>query len=111
MIAEPHDPNQPGRQADKIAGLLKKSALILAAVEFVVYWLLVFYFPAAMAVASVLLGASAWYFRRMAGSGGTLGETLELSARDLELLDKYCKTWIYIAAYGAAFAIFLVLRG
>ena len=102
--------NQPDRPPDKLAGVLKKSALALAAVEFFIFWLLVFYFPAAMAPLSVMLGALAWYFRRLAGDG-SLGSSLELSPRDLEIVDRYCKTWIFVAAYGAAFAIFLLWKG
>jgi hypothetical protein len=110
LIADPNNFNQPGEPRDKIAGTIKKSALVLAAFEFLVYWVLVFRFPAVMAGLSVLLGAAAWYFRR-AAANQPVAETMELSKRDMSLVAAYCKTWIYIAAYGTAFALFLLLRG
>ena len=111
MIAEPEKNNQQGEPQDKLTGALKKTALAAAIAELLIYWLLVIRFPAAMAPLSVLLGFAAWYFRRTMQGNKSLREDLRFSERDLEIVKKYCTTWIYIAAYGTAFAVFLILKG
>ena len=96
---------------DKISGAFGRVALGATAAELLIYWLLVIRFPLVMAVVSLALCTAAWLFRRAENYLESLREELQLSARDMDRLDRYCKYWIYIAAYGTAFCLFLLLKG
>lgn len=106
-----HDNSRSKPSADKFSGAFGRAALAVAAAELLIYWLLVIRFPAVMAVVSLALGVAAWFFRRADNYLKSLGEELQLSGRDMALLDRYCKSWIYISAYGTAFCLFLLLKG
>lgn len=114
MIFEPD--NQQGETGkeppvDKFSGAFGRAALAAAVAELIIYWLLVIRFPEVMAFVSVVLGGAAWSFRRARNYLDSLREEMQLSSRDLALVDRYCKSWIYISAYGAAFCLFLMLKG
>lgn len=114
MIMEPDKREDNSRQeqpADKLTGPFKRTALVAAAAELIIYWLLVIRFPAAMVPVSVVLGGIAWFFLRSGSYLASIQQEMKLSPRDMQLLHTYCKAWIYIAAYGAAFALFLLWRG
>ncbi|MBW7996924.1 MAG: hypothetical protein FVQ81_10240 [Candidatus Glassbacteria bacterium] len=114
MIMEPEEQGKfepPEHPVDRLTGRFKKTVLAVAVAELVIYWLLVIRFPAAMLPVSVLLGGAAWFFRRADNYLSSLQQEMRLSQRDLDFVAKYCKSWIYISAYGAAFALFLLLRG
>jgi hypothetical protein len=110
VIIEPD--NQPSEnRTDKFSGAFGRTALAATVAELLIYWLLVIRLPAVMAVVSIVLGGAAWYFRRAQSYLAALQEEMQLSGRDLALVDRYCKSWIYISAYGAAFCLFLLLKG
>ncbi len=114
MILKPD--SQPGRNhnkppADRLSDVFGRVALAAAAAELLIYWLLIIRFPAVMVVVSIALGGAAWFFRRADKYLESLREELQLGDGDMALLDKYCRSWIYISAYGTAFCLFLLLKG
>lgn len=114
MIMEPdnhHDERGNEHPVHKLSGAFGRVAFAVAVAELLIYWLLVFRLPTVMAVVSVALGGAAWYFRRAENYLDSLKEEMQLSDRDMALVDRYCKSWIYISAYGAAFCLFLLLKG
>ncbi len=114
MILKPdnrHGSNPDKPPADRLGGTLGRVVLTAAAAELLIYWLLIIRFPAVMAVVSIALGGAAWFFRRAEKYLESLRKELQLGGGDMALLDRYCKCWIYISAYGTAFCLFLLLKG
>ncbi len=95
-------------ESDKLKGIIGCVVIVIALLEFLLYWYLVFRFPWVMIPVSVLLTFLALYFRIKREAFESFREELGLSKSDLTWLKRYCTAWVFISLYGLAFSIVLI---
>ncbi len=95
-------------ESDKLKGIIGYVVIVIAVLEFLLYWYLVFRFPLVMIPVSVLLTLVALYFRTKREAFESFREELGLSKSDLAWLKRYCTAWVFISLYGLAFSIVLI---
>ena len=101
--------NPEPEKRDKLKGTVGCAVIVIAALEFLLYWYLVFRFPAVMIPVSVLLTLVALYFRTKRGAFESFREDLDLSESDMTWLKRYCMAWVFIPLYGLVFSIVLII--
>jgi hypothetical protein len=101
--------NKETAEKEKLRGKTGLIFLAVAAGEFLLFWLLVFYFPRLMIPVSLLLSLMSFYVYRNGSLQEELRLTCGLSAKDLAKLRKYELAWIFISLYGFVFALVLSL--
>ena len=101
--------NTEPEKSDKLKGTIGCVVIAIAALEFLLYWYLVFRFPAVMIPVSVLLTLVALYFRTKREAFESFREDLDLSESDMAWLKRYCTAWVFISLYGLAFSIILII--
>jgi hypothetical protein len=101
--------NKETAEKEKLRGKTGLIFLAVAAGEFLLFWLLVFYFPRLMIPVSLLLSLMSFYVYRNNSLQEEFRLTCGLSAKDLAKLRKYELAWIFISLYGFAFALVLSL--
>jgi len=101
--------NTGPEKSDKLKGNTGCIVTVIALLEFLLYWYLVFRFPAVMIPVSVLLTLIALYFRFKREAFESFREDLDLSESDLAWLKRYCRAWVFIPLYGLVFSIVLII--
>ena len=82
---------------------------VVAAVEFLLYWWLVFHWPLQMLPLSTALSLFS-YLMHLGVWPSKLVRAYIIKPRDQQRLQGYLRAWTFIAFYGALFATFLLLR-
>ena len=99
----------PGpKKRDRLKGPTGFVLAVIAALEFLLYWYLVFRFPSVMIPVSIILTLVALYFRARSGALESFREELDLSGSDLAWLKRYCTAWVFIPLYGLVFCLVLI---
>jgi len=85
--------------------------LVAAAVaDYLLYWILVYFFPKIMIPVSALLALTAIYLRRNEGFLAECRETFKLSANDELWLKKWLSSWIVTAGLGGILSLFFTMQ-
>ena len=100
--------NTGPEKSDRLKGPAGFVLAVIAALEFLLYWYLVFRFPSVMIPVSIILTLVALYFRARSGALESFREELDLSGSDLAWLKRYCTAWVFIPLYGLVFCLVLI---
>ncbi|MBN2288093.1 MAG: hypothetical protein JXQ83_02095 [Candidatus Glassbacteria bacterium] len=97
-----------GQQAgpgSKRPGLL---LAVLAAADYLLYWVLVFYFPGTMIPVSACLGFFVFYLRKNPGLVYEGLDNLGLAPPGAEWIARWLDSWVATLCLGVAFALYRV---
>ena len=94
----------PGPDKGKPSRLL----VVLAAADYLGYWILVFYFPRIMIAVSFLLVFFVLYLMRKPGQVAECLENLELTPPRAEWIRRWLSSWVVTVVLGCAFSLALI---
>ena len=80
----------------------------LAAVDYCIYWVLVFYFPTVMFAVSFLLLFLVLYLRRNPGLIAECLDNLNFKPPGVEWIRKWLSSWVVTVILGCAFSLALI---
>jgi len=82
--------------------------VVLAALDYLLYWVLVFYFPRIMIAATLPLVIFVLYLRKTPGLVFECLQNLNLTPPAAEWILRWLSAWVVTVLLGCAFAIILV---
>lgn len=94
----------PGPDKGKLSRLL----VVLAAADYLVYWILVFYFPRIMIAVSFLLAFFVLYLRRNPDQVAECLDNLKLTPPKAEWIRRWLSSWVVTVVLGCAFSLALI---
>jgi hypothetical protein len=82
--------------------------VVLAFADFILYWVLVCYFPGVMLVLNIPLGVFVLYLRRNPGLILDSLDNLNFSSPGAEWIGKWLSAWVLTLTLGCAFSLYLI---